>query len=168
MTFRLGKVGLENLPEVSKVTAQLFQGGDVVVLVGDIGAGKTTFASVLARELGSNDEVTSPTFAIVAHYKLKEEINGINEIIHVDTYRLTHVNELFDLGVETIFQEHSLTIIEWGERVEDFIDSNYFRIEFDESDVGSRDLTLDFMGEDSERKSSISKMLIENSWVKND
>lgn len=168
MNFRLGKIGLENLPEVARVIAQVLQGGDVVVLVGDIGAGKTTFVSELARELGSIDEVTSPTFAIVAQYKLKKEKNGIDEIIHVDTYRLTHVNELFELGVETIFQDHSLTFIEWGERVEDFIDSNYFRIEFDESDKGSRDLTLDFMGGDSERKYSISKVLMENGWMKND
>jgi tRNA threonylcarbamoyladenosine biosynthesis protein TsaE len=84
--------------------------GDVVVLNGELGAGKTTFVKGLAEGLGVVDAVTSPTFTIVQHYE------GRVPVTHVDVYRLDRLQELHDLGFEEILDD-GVTIIEWGDAI---------------------------------------------------
>jgi tRNA threonylcarbamoyladenosine biosynthesis protein TsaE len=84
--------------------------GDVVVLNGELGAGKTTFVKGLAEGLGVVDAVTSPTFTIVQHYE------GRLPVTHVDVYRLDRLQELHDLGFEEMLED-GVTIIEWGDAV---------------------------------------------------
>jgi tRNA threonylcarbamoyladenosine biosynthesis protein TsaE len=88
----------------------LLRVGDVVVLAGELGAGKTTFAKGLARGLGVIDTVTSPTFTIVQHYV------GRVPVAHVDVYRLDRMQELHDLGFEELI-ESGVTIVEWGDAI---------------------------------------------------
>jgi tRNA threonylcarbamoyladenosine biosynthesis protein TsaE len=85
--------------------------GDVVVLAGDLGAGKTTFAQGVARALGVVDRVTSPTFTIV------HEHDGRVPLAHVDVYRLQSLGELYDLGFEEVIDEQRVTLVEWGDMV---------------------------------------------------
>jgi tRNA threonylcarbamoyladenosine biosynthesis protein TsaE len=85
--------------------------GDVVVLAGDLGAGKTTFAQGVARALGVVERVTSPTFTIV------HEHDGRVPLAHVDVYRLGSLGELYDLGFEEVIDEGRVTLVEWGDMV---------------------------------------------------
>jgi tRNA threonylcarbamoyladenosine biosynthesis protein TsaE len=84
--------------------------GDVVVLNGGLGAGKTTFVKGLAEGLGVVDAVTSPTFTIVQHYE------GRLPVTHVDVYRLDRLQELHDFGFEEMLED-GVTIIEWGDAI---------------------------------------------------
>jgi tRNA threonylcarbamoyladenosine biosynthesis protein TsaE len=85
--------------------------GDVVLLAGDLGAGKTTFAQGVAAALGIDGPVTSPTFTIVHEY------DGRIPLVHVDVYRLETLAELHDLGFEEIVDDARVTLVEWGDMV---------------------------------------------------
>jgi tRNA threonylcarbamoyladenosine biosynthesis protein TsaE len=85
--------------------------GDLVVLTGELGAGKTTFAKGIARALGARDPVTSPTFTIVQEY------GGVTPMAHVDIYRIDRVQELYDIGFEELL-DGRVVVVEWGEMIE--------------------------------------------------
>ena len=104
----------------AEIGAKLRQ-GDVVVLNGELGAGKTTFVKGLAEGLGVVDAVTSPTFTIVQHY------DGRVPVTHVDVYRLDRLQELHDLGFEEMLED-AVTIIEWGDAVAPLLPTNRLEI----------------------------------------
>jgi tRNA threonylcarbamoyladenosine biosynthesis protein TsaE len=103
---------LDALDRVAHAVARHLRPGDLVVLAGDLGAGKTTFTKSLVAALGSPDEVTSPTFTLVHHYA-----GGRMPIHHVDVYRLERIGELADIGMDDLLDGRSLTIVEWGDVV---------------------------------------------------
>jgi tRNA threonylcarbamoyladenosine biosynthesis protein TsaE len=90
---------------------ELLLPGDVVVLAGDLGSGKTTFAKGIGRGLGVTEPIVSPTFTIVREYE------GRVPLVHVDVYRLDHVQELHDLGLEELAGDDAVTMVEWGDVV---------------------------------------------------
>jgi len=112
--------------------------GDVVVLTGELGAGKTKFTEGFLRYFGLDKEISSPTFNIVNEYK-KDDIN----IYHFDVYRLEDVSEFYAIGGEEYFSS-GICIIEWGELIEDALPSNCIRISFkkDEHDDNMRHLII--------------------------
>ncbi|MCU1430274.1 MAG: tRNA threonylcarbamoyl adenosine modification protein YjeE [Actinomycetia bacterium] len=85
--------------------------GDVIVLAGDLGAGKTTFAQGVAAALGVDEPVVSPTFTIVREYDARIPL------VHVDVYRLENLGELHDLGFEELVDGNRVTLVEWGDVV---------------------------------------------------
>jgi len=91
--------------------APLLEAGDVIALVGDLGAGKTAFAQGLAEGLGVAGPVTSPTFTIVQEYE------GRLPVAHVDVYRLDTLQDLYDLGFDELVDDGRVTIVEWGDLV---------------------------------------------------
>ncbi len=91
--------------------ASVLRVGDVVVLSGELGAGKTVFAKGVAAGLGVTEPVVSPTFTIVREY------DGDLPLQHVDVYRLDHLQEVIDLGLDELLDGHAVTLVEWGEAV---------------------------------------------------
>jgi tRNA threonylcarbamoyladenosine biosynthesis protein TsaE len=94
--------------------ARLCQAGDVVLLVGDLGAGKTVFAQGFAAALGVAGPVTSPTFALVRHYRCGPD-SPVTSLIHADVYRTGSVAEVVDLALAELVEEDAVAVIEWGE-----------------------------------------------------
>lgn len=88
----------------------------ILVLTGDLGAGKTTFTQILAKQLGVKEVVQSPTFTIMKFYDTTD--NVFKRFIHMDAYRIEDILELKPLGlVELLKQPNTLICIEWGERI---------------------------------------------------
>lgn len=99
--------------------------GNVVVLTGELGAGKTKFTEGFLKYFGLDNEISSPTFNIVNEYK-KDTIN----IYHFDVYRLEDVSEFYAIGGEEYFSS-GICIIEWGELIEEALPDNCIRISFE-------------------------------------
>ncbi len=89
----------------------ILRAGDVVALAGDLGMGKTVFAKGLACALGVDEVVVSPTFTLVREYE------GRVPLVHVDVYRLDHLQELHDVGFDELLGGRAVTVVEWGDRV---------------------------------------------------
>ncbi len=94
--------------------ARLCHPGDVVLLVGDLGAGKTVFAQGFAAALGVPGPVTSPTFALVRHYRCAED-SPVAVLIHADVYRTGSLDEVTELALAELVEEDAVALVEWGE-----------------------------------------------------
>ena len=105
--------------------APLLKKGDVIVLSGDVGAGKTLFVSGLLNFFDMKDEVSSPTFTIVNEYDVKSDL----KLFHFDVYRLDSPNEFLPIGGDEFFY-NGICLIEWGEKIEELLPDDCLRIEF--------------------------------------
>lgn len=103
--------------------APLARPGDLILLEGGLGTGKTAFVQGFARGLGVAEPVTSPTFVLVRTYE------GRLPLIHVDVYRLDHLQEVVDLGVADILDEDGVTLIEWGDVVTPALPADFLEVE---------------------------------------
>lgn len=109
----------------------------ILLLKGNLGAGKTTFSQVLVKKLGSDDEVSSPTYSIVNEYKAPE-----GKIFHFDLYRMNDLEEVFDIGIEEYIDAGCLTIIEWPEIYESELEGFPFHEMSIENQDGIRYITF--------------------------
>lgn len=134
----------ETVKLASKV-AQRIREGTVVCLEGSLGAGKTLFVQSMARTLGVQGEVTSPTFNLMNIYE------GFCPIVHFDLYRLNNEEELEDIGFYeyTDFPE-GIVFIEWGEKFPESLPEDYFRIEIEriKETRNMRRITFSCVGEE--------------------
>lgn len=109
--------------------AKQLKSGDVVLLYGDLGAGKTTFVQGVAQGLGLNSRIISPTFVFVRTYETKND--RIKKLNHVDLYRIEKQTEIEGLGLEEVVNEDgSIAVIEWADRLSDFKHEQGYKIWF--------------------------------------
>ena len=112
--------------EVGNKIAASLKGGDVVLLYGELGAGKTTLTKGIATALGIKKNITSPTFTLMNVYTLKKPIQSIKELAHIDTYRMKDEQELLAIGVKDYLdQKNTLTIIEWPEKLSTLLEKSH-------------------------------------------
>ena len=112
-TFNLGK----NL-------GQRFKGGEIIALIGELGAGKTVFTKGLAQGLGVKVNVISPTFTILKLYKIKSNVKKINYLCHIDAYRASS-SDIKAIGAfDYIGRPDTITVIEWADRIHAILPKN--------------------------------------------
>ena len=121
----------EDTREVGEAMSASLRARDAVVLTGELGAGKTTFVQGVARGLGIEDQVSSPTFTLVKEYR------GILDIAHVDVYRLERVQDVVDLGLDELGDGEGVLLVEWGDAVEDLLPDQRLRVELTTEDLES-------------------------------
>lgn len=129
--------------EIASKLASKLDRGDIIVLSGDLGSGKTKFTEGFLSHWGLEDEISSPTFTIVNEHK-KDDTN----IYHLDVYRLADMGEFYSIGGTEYFT-NGICVIEWGELIEDILPQNYIKISFskDDNDYSIRYLDFKAYGE---------------------
>lgn len=129
----------EDTLEFAKKFAESLKTGDVIVLIGDLGSGKTKFTEGVLSFFGIENEISSPTFTIVNEY-ISSNVN----IYHFDVYRLHDASEFYNIGGDEYFNK-GICIIEWGDIIEDALPENYTKITFEkiEDDENSRNIIIE-------------------------
>lgn len=133
---------IDSLSELDNVAEQIISsldGRNVVLFRGGMGAGKTTLISRIVAQLGAEDTVTSPTFALVNEYEGADKML----IYHFDFYRIDKVEEVFDLGYEEYFYSGNLCLVEWPEKIEALIPDDVMTVKIEVEDDGQRIFTID-------------------------
>ena len=110
----------------------------VFAFYGKMGAGKTIFVKAICEELGVDDVITSPTFAIINEYTSAKD----DTIFHFDFYRIKKLEEVYDMGYEDYFYSGALCFIEWPELIEEILPDDAVRVSITEQDDGSRIVTF--------------------------
>jgi len=124
MRIELRTKNADDTRAVGAALAGLLRRRDAVALTGELGAGKTTLVQGVARGLGVDDQVVSPTFTLVREYR-----GADLDIAHVDVYRLDRVQDVVDLGLEELGDGEALLLVEWGDAVEALLPPEHLVIE---------------------------------------
>lgn len=125
-------VNLEQMERLVEDLVNYLKPSMIIGLVGDLGAGKTTFVQMLAKSFGIAERVNSPTFNLQKQYMIKPAVNGIEQLLHVDAYRLNSILELEDIGFfELMNTGKTVAVVEWADQLPELVNkSNYYAIEF--------------------------------------
>ena len=129
---------LEEYPQAAKWFTGFLQQGDIFAFYGKMGSGKTTFIKSLCEELGVEDTINSPTFAIVNEY----EDRDANTIFHFDFYRIKSLAEVYNMGYEEYFYSNAYCFLEWPELIEELLPEEHIRVDITEGDNGVRTIAV--------------------------
>jgi len=134
-TFQITSKSQEDTQNIARKIASSFHPGDLIILDGELGAGKTHFVKGFTEADNSQDLVTSPTFSIANFYRTAEF-----DILHIDLYRISTISEFKDLGLTDYFDQ-SIVLIEWGLKFADYFD-DYVLISFESKGDNERLITF--------------------------
>ena len=109
--------------ELAAACAAFVRTGDIVLLAGELGAGKTCFTQGFGRALGVDEQITSPTFTLMHPYA-----GTTLRLLHADVYRLDHLQEIVDLGITELVDEDSVAVIEWGDMAEPVLPKDFLEV----------------------------------------
>ena len=130
---------LEHIRESARAFIEKMGDHTIFAFYGKMGSGKTTFIKALCEELGVDEGITSPTFAIVNEYHSPT----VGPIYHFDFYRIKKLEEVYDMGYEDYFYSGCLCLIEWPELIEELLPDDAVRVYIEELDDGKRELRIE-------------------------
>ncbi|EPR07694.1 ATP-binding protein [Ruminiclostridium papyrosolvens C7] len=133
----------EETVEAGLKLGNILKPGDVIWLSGDLGTGKTALTNGIAKALGIDAYITSPTFNLVNEYE------GIMPLYHFDVYRIADPDEMFDIGFDEYLNNGGVTVIEWGEQIAEILPSDIIRVTIEKNlqkGLDVREITIEFMG----------------------
>lgn len=132
------KISIKSLDSIHEAAREFIKNmgtGHVFAFYGKMGAGKTTFIKAVCEELGVDDVITSPTFAIVNDYTSSKDDS---HIFHFDFYRIKKLEEVYDMGYEDYFYSGNLCFIEWPELIEDILPGDAVKVTITQNEDGGR------------------------------
>ncbi|WP_024833153.1 tRNA (adenosine(37)-N6)-threonylcarbamoyltransferase complex ATPase subunit type 1 TsaE [Ruminiclostridium josui] len=133
----------EETVEAGLKLGNILKPGDVIWLSGDLGTGKTALTNGIAKALGIDDYITSPTFNLVNEYE------GRLPLYHFDVYRIADPDEMFDIGFDEYLNNGGVTVIEWGEQISEILPSDIIRVTIEKNlqkGLDVREITIEFIG----------------------
>ena len=134
---------LEHIREAARTFVGAMGDQHVFAFYGSMGAGKTTFIKAICEELGVEDVVTSPTFAIVNEYTPHSSLlTPHSSIYHFDFYRIKKLEEVYDMGYEDYFYSDGLCFIEWPEMMEELLPEGSVKVQIKENADGTRTVSF--------------------------
>ena len=140
--IRLQTRSAKDTQAVAAELAALARPGDLVLLAGDLGSGKTVFVQGFGAALGIEEPITSPTFILMRGYA-----SGRVPMVHMDVYRLEHLQEALDLGLAEVLDEGSVALIEWGDVVAPVLPSDFLEVRLEQGETDDdRVLTVRTVG----------------------
>ena len=149
----------EDTRDVGAALAGLLRTHDVVVLTGELGAGKTTFVQGIARGLGATEHVASPTFTLVREY-----VSGRVPVAHVDLYRLEREQDVIDLALDELEDGERVLLVEWGDPVAELLGDERLRVEFAADPDDVRRITVATIGPSWEERADDLRIALTN-WA---
>jgi len=133
---------IDHIREAAREFVENIGEARVFAFYGKMGAGKTTFVKAICEELGVDDVITSPTFAIINEYTAASQPSALSlqtsTIYHFDFYRIKKLEEVYDMGYEDYFYSGALCFIEWPELIEEILPDDAVRVSIIEQEDGSR------------------------------
>ncbi|MBR2362752.1 MAG: tRNA (adenosine(37)-N6)-threonylcarbamoyltransferase complex ATPase subunit type 1 TsaE [Spirochaetaceae bacterium] len=127
----------EETIQLGKKIGSLLQPGAIIAMEGNLAAGKTTITKGIAKSLGIEEAITSPTFTLISEYE------GKMPLYHMDVYRLDSCEDFINLGVEDLMYGDGVSIIEWSERVREELPKSTITLRLEIREDGGRDITLE-------------------------
>ena len=140
------KIISKSTAETQKIAADLaknLKGGDFLALTGDLGGGKTTFVQGLAKGLGIKKQITSPSFVLIKEYSVNRKQLTVNNLIHIDLYRLKKIDPIFKKEIQEYFKPENIVVIEWAEKMKDILPKNTKWFKFDFIDENTRKIIFE-------------------------
>lgn len=123
--------------QLAAALAELARAGDLLLLAGDLGAGKTAFAQGFGRGLGVEEPITSPTFTLAREYQGRRL-----RLHHLDVYRLEAMDEILDVGLPELLDDEAVVLVEWGDAIAPAVPADYLEVRITLGD-GDDDRTLE-------------------------
>jgi tRNA threonylcarbamoyladenosine biosynthesis protein TsaE len=142
----------QSTKEIAERLADLLLPGDLLLLIGGLGAGKTTFTQGLAKALGVEGPVTSPTFTLVRQYSCR-----VGQLLHADLYRLSELDDMADLGLDQLREEGAVVVVEWGEGAEPVLGRSNWQVRLEIIDEENRMIAIE--SSDDQRLETLSEQI---------
>ena len=135
-TLKIATKSPEDTQELGRRLGELAQPGDIYVLTGKLGAGKTTLTQGIARGLGTKENAMSPSFVLI------HELKGRLPLYHIDLYRLDKIEEISALGLDDYLFGDGVSVVEWGEKAGDILPDESLSIEIEYLDGDERSIEI--------------------------